>query len=60
MNQIGIQNTAATGQAAVFNNSSTITQNSFGPLFLQNNSASTGQLSLFGLTNTSTVSQTAH
>jgi major curlin subunit len=60
VNQIGIQNTAVTGQAAVFNNGSKITQNSFGPLVLQNNSASTGQLSLLGLINTSTVSQTAH
>jgi major curlin subunit len=60
VSQIGIQNAAATGQAAVFNNSSKITQNSFGPLVFQNNSASTGQLSLFGLVNTSTVSQTEH
>jgi major curlin subunit len=57
VNQVGIQNTASTGQAAIFTNGSGITQNSFGPGFLQNNSAGTAQL---GLLNSSTVSQTAH
>lgn len=59
VNQAGIQNSASTGQVAFGNNHSSITQNSFGPAFLQNNSASTGQFSLLGI-NTSTVSQTAH
>jgi major curlin subunit len=57
VNQVGVRNTATTGQAAVISNGSGITQNSFGPAFLQNNSATTAQLSLF---NTSIVSQTAH
>jgi major curlin subunit len=59
VNQIGVQNTATTGQVAFGNNGSGITQNSFGPAVFQNNSASTGQLSIFGI-NTSIVSQTAH
>jgi len=59
VNQVGVQNTATTGQVAFINNGSSITQNSFGPAALQNNSASVGQLSGFGI-NTSTVSQTAH
>lgn len=59
VNQIGVQNSATTGQVAFGNNTSGITQNSFGPPALQNNSASVGQLSVFGI-NGSTVSQTAH
>jgi hypothetical protein len=58
VNQIGVQNSATTGQVAFGNNTSGITQNSYGPAALQNNSAAVGQLS-FGI-NTSTVSQTAH
>lgn len=59
VNQIGVRNSATTGQVAFGNNNSGITQNSFGPAVLQNNSAAVGQLSVFGV-NTSTVSQTAH
>ena len=59
VNQIGVQNSATTGQVAFGNNGSAITQNSFGPAALQNNSAGVGQLSVLGI-NTSTVSQTAH
>jgi major curlin subunit len=59
VNQIGVQNTATTGQVALGNNKSGVTQNSFGPGFLQSNTANTGQLSLFGV-NMSTVSQTEH
>lgn len=59
VNQAGVQNTATTGQVAFGNNTSSITQNSFGPAGLQNNSASVGQLSVFGI-NASSVSQTAH
>ncbi|MDF0517905.1 curlin subunit CsgB [Bradyrhizobium yuanmingense] len=59
VNQAGVQNTATTGQVAFGNNSSSITQNSFGPAALQNNSAAVGQLSVFGI-NGSSVSQTAN
>ncbi|MBR0711120.1 MULTISPECIES: curlin subunit CsgB [Bradyrhizobium] len=59
VNQIGVQNSATTGQVAFGNNGSAITQNSFGPAALQNNSAAVGQLSVFGV-NGSSVSQTAH
>ena len=47
--QVGVRNSASTGQVAVGNNSSGITQNSFGFPLLQNNAASVGQLSLFGV-----------
>jgi hypothetical protein len=57
--QIGVQNSATTGQVAFGNNTSSITQDSFGPAALQNNAAAVGQLSGFG-TNGSTVTQTAH
>lgn len=59
VSQIGVQNSATTGQVAFGNNGSGITQNSFGFPTLQNNSASVGQLSIFG-TNASGVWQTAH
>ncbi|WP_025036918.1 hypothetical protein [Bradyrhizobium sp. DOA9] len=59
VNQIGVQNSATTGQVALGNNGSAITQNSFGPAALQNNSAAVGQLSVFGI-NGSSVSQTAN
>ena len=45
-----MQNSASTGQAALGNNSSGITENPFGFPLLQNNAVSVGQLSLFGVT----------
>ena len=60
VSQVGVQNSATTGQVAFGNNGSGITQNSFGFPLLQNNSASVGQLSVFGGTNLSGVWQTAH